>query len=230
MKELRVTGKGKVSVKPDLIRIKIETEGVQQDYEAAVKASSEATNTIKEALAELGFDKSDVKTSRYNVQVVYESYQAKDRSWKRRFNGYQYNHDMKIEFSIDNERLGQILYAIAHCNVNPEFSIEYTVENPDSVKDELLRKAIEDSKHKAEILASASGVEVDEIVSINYSWGEIDLVTRPFGEINNRLLEDCDYNEDCEYDMEEFPSSYGVDVEPDDIKVADTVTVIWSLK
>lgn len=43
MKELKVTGKGKVSVKPDLIRIRMEIEGIEPDYESAVKSSTDAT-------------------------------------------------------------------------------------------------------------------------------------------------------------------------------------------
>ena len=55
---------------------------------------------------------------------------------------------MKLEFALDNEKLGQVLYAIAHCNTKPEFSIEYTVSDPETAKDELLKNAISDSKHK----------------------------------------------------------------------------------
>lgn len=92
----------------------------------------------------------------YDVQTEYESYQTNDRSWRRRFVGYKYNHKMKVEFSADNEKLGQVLYAIAHCNITPEFNIEYTVADPEAAKDELLKKAVEDSMHKAEVLASSA--------------------------------------------------------------------------
>lgn len=226
MKELRVTGKGKVSVKPDLIRIRMEIEETEPDYESAVKTSSDATTEVKEALGKLGFEKSDIKTLLYDVQTVYESYQTNDRSWRKRFVGYKYNHKMKFEFPADNEKLGQVLFAIAHCNTTPEFNIEYTVADPEAAKDELLKNAIEDSMHKAYVLANVAGAKLDEIISINYSWGEIDFVTRPFEEIRSNALYDCE--EDC--CMEVLPSGYGMDVEADDIKVTDTVTVTWSMK
>lgn len=41
-------------------------------------------------------------------------------------------------------------------------------------------------------------------------------------------MDDCDYEDDC--CREALPSGYGMDVEPDDIKVTDTVTVTWSIK
>lgn len=137
-KVIKVTGKGKVSVRPDLIRIRIEIEGTENDYEKAVKASTDATSEVKESLVKLGFDPADVKTLNYSIQTTYESFQTRDRSWRRRFVGYKYNHKLKLEFAVDSEKLGQVLYAIAHCNTKPEFSIEYTVANPEAAKDALL--------------------------------------------------------------------------------------------
>ena len=229
-KVIKVTGKGKVSVKPDLIRIRIEIEGTENDYEKAVKASTEATSEVKDSLVKLGFDSDEVKTLNYSIQTTYESYQTGDRSWRRRFVGYEYNHKLKLEFALDNEKLGQVLYAIAHCNTKPEFSIEYTVADPEIAKDELLKNAISDSKHKAELLAEASGLSLDEIQSINYSWGEIEFISRPFADIvnNTDCDEDCDYDEPC--CLSPVPQGYGMDVNPDDIDVSDTVTVIWSMK
>ena len=58
---------------------------------------------------------------------------------------------MLIEFDTDNKKLGEILYALAHSVITPEISIEYTVSDPEKYKDELLKNAIEDSKHKAKV-------------------------------------------------------------------------------
>lgn len=34
----------------------------------------------------------------------------------------------------------------------------------------------------------------------------------------------------CEMRMTEAPGSYDIDIEPDDIDVTDTVTVVWQIK
>ena len=44
----------------------------------------------------------------------------------------------------------------------------------------LLHKAIEDSIQKAQVLTTAANVKLGEIQAIDYSWGEIDFVTKPF--------------------------------------------------
>ena len=81
---------------------------------------------------------------------------------------------MKIEFASDNKKLGQVLYALAHSSLKPEFSIEYTVADVEKCKNELLHKAIEDSIQKAQVLTTAANVKLGEIQAIDYSWGEID--------------------------------------------------------
>ena len=218
---IKVTGKGKISVKPDRIRLRISVEDMNADYEAALKASAEMTETLKDLFESLGFDRKDLKTLNFHVDTVYESYQASDQSWKRRFEGYKFIHRMKLEFDADNALLGKVLYAVANCSAKPEFSIEYTVSDPEKAKNELLGKAVADSKEKAAVLSKAAGVSLGEIITIDYSWGEIDLVTRP---MNKVMLEArCMAAEPCD------AGSYEIDIEAEDIEVTDTVTVIWSI-
>jgi len=128
--------------------------------------------------------------------------------------------EQRIEFAADNKRLGQVLYALAHSSLRPEFSIEYTVADVEKCKNELLHKAIEDSIQKAQVLTTAANVKLGEIQAIDYSWGEIDFVTKPLNEM--RLME-CT---ECEMSA---PGAYDIDIEADDINVTDTATVIWEI-
>ena len=135
-----VTGKGKIAVKPDKIRLYVNKEELCKEYEDTLRRSTEDTELLKDLFEKLGFQRKDLKTVYFNVDTEYESYQDRDKSWKRRFKGYKYNHHMKIEFAADNKRLGQVLYALAHSSLRPEFSIEYTVADVEKCKNELLHK------------------------------------------------------------------------------------------
>ncbi len=59
-----------------------------------------------------------------------------------------------------------------------------------------------------------------EIQSIDYSWGEIDF---EFSPMNRPIMAPA-----CSDEMMSS-KSYDMDIEPDDIEVADTVTVIWEI-
>ena len=128
---------------------------------------------------------------------------------------------MKIEFDSDNERLGKILYALARCELHPEFTISYTVKDQEAAKNELLGKAVADAKEKANVLAKAADLQLKEIQTVDYSWGEISMEVRPVGGMlraNKMMAAEC--AEDA---------AYGMDIEPDDITVSDTVTVVWEI-
>lgn len=215
---IRVTGKGKISVKPDTIRLRLSVEGIYPEYDETLRKSAEVVELLKDLVEQLGYERKELKTLYFNIDTEYESYQEKDKSWKRRFQGYKYVHRMKIEFPADNQKLGKMLYALAHCPVEPEFSIEYTVADPEAAKNELLGEAVKDSMAKAGILAAAANVKLGNIVNIDYSWGEVDFVSRPLEELSLRCCEDV-----CE------PTSYNMDIEPDHIDMSDTVTVVWNI-
>lgn len=218
-KTMKITGKGKISVKPDRIRLNMTMEESYKEYEVTLNQSSNTTKILKDLFVSFGFQKDDLKTNSFDIDTKYESYKSKDQSWKKRLVGYTYTHRMLIEFDADNKKLGEILYALAHSVITPEISIEYTVSDPEKYKDELLKNAIEDSKHKAKVLAHAANVELGDIVSIDYSWGEINFVSEP---IQNFAFASA----------EKTISSpgYDIDIEADDIDVTDTVTVIWKIK
>lgn len=215
---IRVTGKGKISVKPDTIRLRISMEDTFREYDDALRHSTDSAELLKGMFEGLGYDRKALKTVLFNINTEYESYQDRDKSWKRRFKGYKYTHRMKLEFPAENKRLGKILYALAHCPVSPEFSIEYTVADPEAAKNELLGEAVKDSMAKAGILAAAANVKLGNIINIDYSWGEVDFVSRPLEELSLRCCEDV-----CE------PTSYNMDIEPDNIDMSDTVTVVWNI-
>lgn len=219
---IRVTGKGKLSVKPDTIRLIMTVEGTQDEYDKAVQRSAEMTEEIKDLFEQSGFDKKSVRTLYFNVNAEYESYQARDKSWKRRLTGYKFVHRMKIEFPVDNKLLGKILFALGHSELRPEFDIEYTVADTEKTKNELLRKAVADSKEKAYTLTQAADVSLGSIITIDYSWDEIKFVTKPV----NRMMLEASCGEEAMYSDN---SSYDIDIAPDDIDVTDSVTVVWEI-
>ena len=217
MRTIRVTGKGQLKVHPDMTRITIELEGMDWEYGETLKKSSKVTEKMKDLLVPFGFERTDLKTLRFNVEPIYESYKVNDE-YKRRFNGYKFTHVMKVEFDSDNKRLGKILFALANCRLSPEFRLSYTVKDPEAVKNELLGKAVRDAAAKAGVLSAAAGVKLGEIQTVDYSWGQVRFEVEPMDKL--MLAEPCAVSEGGCYDM---------DIEPDDISVEDTVTVVWEI-
>ena len=219
MRTIRVTGKGQIKVKPDMTRITMTLTGLYKEYSETLRHSSEDTEALRDILSGFGFERSDLKTISFNVDTEYENYRDKNKDFRQRFVGYRFNHILKIEFEPDNDRLGKTLYALAHCGVMPQFRISYTVKDPEATKNLLLSKAVKDAKEKAAVLTQAGGITLKEIQSIDYSWGEINLEYQP---MRVDALMDC-------VDEDFKAKKYALDIEPDDIDVSDTVTVVWEI-
>ncbi|MDU5223772.1 MAG: SIMPL domain-containing protein [Finegoldia magna] len=211
---IRVKGKGKISVKPDTIKITIKAEGVRWNYDETIEQSTQDTRILRDALKNAGLDPKDLKTTYFSIDSKYESYRDKNDDYKEKFVGYKYEHRTYIKFENDNKILGKVLYELARCDVKVKFDINYTVKDKEKVKNDLLEKAVEDSTTKAKVLAKASGVKLKEILNIDYSWGEIDIYSSPMDD----------------WMVCEAKSSYDIDIEADDIDVQDTVTITWTIE
>ena len=220
MRTIRVTGRGQLKVKPDTTRITMTLTDVFEEYCETLLRSSEDTEALKDVLSAFGFERSDLKTLSFNVDAEYERYRDKNNDYKQRFVGYRFDHVLKVEFKSDNDRLGRILYALANCSVRPELRISYTVKDPEATKNLLLGKAVTDAAEKAAVLTRAGGVRLKDIQSIDYSWGEIDFEYRPMR--GDARIECCS--------VQMSAKRYELDIEPDDIDVSDTVTVVWEIE
>lgn len=220
MRVIRVTGKGQIKIKPDMTRITLELKGIYPEYSETLQKSAEQTEILKDILLPFGFGRADLKTLYFNVDTKYEAYREND-VYKQRFAGFVFNHKLKLEFDSDNDRLGKILYALANSTVKAEFRISYTIKDKESAKNELLGKAIADAKEKAVVLSQAAGVSLKEIHSIDYSWGEIDFEVQPMSR---------GFSADMCVAAAAPQNSYDIDIEPDDIEVSDTVTVVWEIQ
>lgn len=219
---IRVTGKGSLKVHPDTTRLTLTIHGTYPDYAQAMQKSAEDSEALKYVLIPLSFSGPDLKTLSFGIDSEYENCQDEQGVWRNRFVGYQYSHTMKLEFLSDNERLGRVLTALAACPVQAEVHLSYTVSDPEAVKNELLGKAVADAKAKAAVLTEAAGVELGELASVDYSWGEICLESRP---MRDALI----LNDSIELAAPRA-KAYNLEIEPDDISVSDTVTVVWRIR
>lgn len=215
---ITVKGMGRVTASPDYVIISMNMESHEQEYEATMELAAKKIEQLNASLEEIGFEKKSVKTTNFNVRTDYERVKDRSGDYKSVFNGYICSHRLKVEFDFDTKRLAQALYAISKCLAQPELSISFTVKDPSAVNKELLKSATANAKEKAQILCEASGVELGELLTIDYNWGELNIVSH------------------TDYMLEEKCMAMPVggladmDIEPDDIDVNDTATFVWEMK
>ena len=216
---IKVTGKSNVQATPDYTRISLTISDTLQEYDLCLAKSVEDMNLIVECIKQFGFDRKELKTSSFDISRKTESYRDKHDNWKYRFIGYEYTENLNFTFKNDNERLGKILYALAHLSIIPQINISYFCSDVETIKNQLLEFAIKDAKKKAELLTSASGVQLCEILDIDYSWINVSFESDEMKFCQPMALEDC-----C------ASAAYDVDFEPDDISTSDSVRITFRIE
>lgn len=215
---MEITGKATIKLKPDTTQLFLSLQGIKEKYEDAMILSAKQTDEVKSCLKTLGIDQA--KTTSFKIEPHY--IRNKKWEWKNEFDGYWFTHSLIAEFPYDMTFLGKVLNAVANCTANPRISFSFTVKDPESAKNELLRKAVSDAKKKAALLAEASGVKLVRIASIDYTWGEITVRSEQFDVLKQ---EDGSIWERCA-----APSSYDVNIDPEDIELTDSVTMTWEIE
>lgn len=215
---IKVTGRGKASVRPDTIELGIFLNKVYPEYRQAMEASAEHTGALKAAAERAGFSPEELKTTGFSVNMNYEGVYDEKGNWQNRFSGYRCEHSLVIRFPLDNEKLGRLLSELMECGADAEISIRHTVKDPEPARQELLKKAVNDSRLKAEALADAAGVALGRIINVDYSWGEMEIFNRT---VDRMVMGNAK--------MSAAEESLDMDIEADDIRLQDTVTVIWEI-
>lgn len=215
---ITVKGMGRVTTAPDYVVISMSLTAQENDYEETMKLAAKKIEYLNASLEEIGFEKKSVKTTNFNVRTDYERVKDRNGNYKSVFNGYICSHRLKVEFDFDTKRLAQTLYAISKCLAEPELSISFTVKDPSAVNKELLKSATINAKEKAQILCEASGVELGQLLTIDYNWGELNIVSHTDYMLEDRCM------------AMPVGGLADMEIEPDDIDVSDTATFVWEIK
>ena len=215
MRTITVKGIGAVSVKPDLIVLRLSMETAEYEYDEAMKAAAEKIDFLNKALEAAGFEKKSAKTADFRVRADYDRLNDGKGNYTSVFMGYKCRHELKIEFDFDTKRLAKALSEISECIAKPEISIDFTVKDSSAVSGELLKAAVKNAREKAEILCAASGAKLGDLLSIDYNWGELHLYSATDYDVEGKCMM--------------LGAADDMDIEPEEIKTRDTATFAWEI-
>lgn len=210
---ITVKGTGHVSLRPDLIVVRLDVTSKAARYEETMQQAATALARLKRAIEQAGFAHADLKTSDFSVNTDYERYKDKDGEYHSRFVGYVCEQRTKLEFALDAERLSRVIVAISDARAEPKLAIEFTVKDKAAIQDALLVSAAENAKKRATLLATGAGGTLGTLQKIDYTWGEIHLISP------TRVA----------YSHDLMSSEASFDFEPETIDASDTATFVWSL-
>lgn len=206
-----ITGKSQLSISPDMVRLSFKILTQETAYSQALDFLSDNANSLIEVLTSNGFKKDEIKTTRYSIH-----------RWTRYQNGQELNlgyegeHQLYVEFKIDNTKINDIIDAITEKVPCVSITISYSCSQLEKHDKKLIQLAIKDAKQKAEFIAKNSDVKLKQIININYSTQSINV---NFGlEYNHLRADKC------------FANARVPEMTPEDKVVEKTINMVWEIE
>lgn len=155
-----VAGHGSVEATPDSAEI---TTGVVTDGQTAreaLTANNAAMRKVVDGLKAAGIDAKDIQTQQFQIHPRYRT--VKDR---QQVEGYTVRNQVTVKVR-EIARLGEILDQVVTLGANQASGINFIVSDAEKRKDEARKKAMENAKQRARVLAEAAGARLGPVMSI----------------------------------------------------------------
>lgn len=161
-RSLSASGNGIVYLVPDLAYINIGVQSRDGDVGVALRKNNAQAQAISKVLTDMGVEQKDIQTSAFNV------YPQPQYSPTGEITQTDYVVDNMVVVTIrDLSKLGEMLDAVVKAGANNINSIQFDVTDKETAIVNARKAAIEDAKNTAQQIASAAGVELGEITSVN---------------------------------------------------------------
>ena len=166
---LSLTGTATTMVKPDKVTVSLGLETTNKTANAALAANSKIMNEVIDALKAAGVKDNETSTSSFNISPNYNSSQSSSNTATRTIIiGFTVSNSIQIQSTNINNTSKWIDTAIA-AGANTVDRIDFILSDKklEETKTNLIKQAMQDARAKADIVASAAGMKVAGIRSIN---------------------------------------------------------------
>lgn len=164
---LTLSATGDVKTTPDTVSIATGVTSEAPSAREALDRNTEAMTAIVQTLKAEGIEAKDIQTVNFSVMPVYEQFppDGKPRPAPR-ITGYRVVNQVHIQVR-DTSKLGGILDKVVSLGANTIDSISYDVAEPDKLRDEARKRAVQNAIATAKVYAEAAGVTLGPILTIS---------------------------------------------------------------
>ncbi len=175
MNSISVTGKGEVTVIPNIATFDFTVTETSEDVKSAQTMASEKINKALKYLKDNGVEEKDLKTAGYSVYPKTQWIQDSCKNGycpqgHQEIIGYEISQTVTVKIR-DTSKAGELLSGIGAISISNVGGLNFTTDDPDSLKEEAKMKAIENAKAKAEELAKSLDIKLGKIISFSEDQG-----------------------------------------------------------
>jgi uncharacterized protein YggE len=210
---IRVQGRSKSAQAPDRITFTFEILQIQKGFSAAVDGCNTRTESIRNAVASVGLDPKDLKTSSFQVDHAHEYVDD-----KKVHIGYEATHRMTITLDFDKDLVSHLLNSINLGGNKPKLSTSFNIWDPEELRCRVLEKAVRNATRRAQAIAKSANLRLGPIQLMEHDAIGIPSSTTYYREEQNYF----------EMKGNSSPESRWT-IEPQDLIAEAAVLVVWEL-
>jgi uncharacterized protein YggE len=216
---IKMRGRATVTAPSDITVVSMRVSGKEDKFEDAVRAMTESTVKLKDAVEKAGIKRSSFKTSELSVDLAYRKERiGKDKYGNDKFrdvpDGYSYTQKVSFEFKNDNEKLSKALSNIMDCGVTPRIDFYFKSSDIESMKNKALANACKHAQEEAKTIVESVGAKLGRLLSVDRNFSVYDYDS-----------EECD----CRMPVVECRANMALDIDPEDTSVDQSVTMEWEI-
>ena len=167
---ISVTGQAKIATTPNVASFSVGITTVGTSVDLARAENERIMGRVIDSLIAQGIDRKKITTSQFSLQPLYDN--EGRASGQQSISGYRLQNNVTVVVE-ELPTLGTLIDSAFQAGANQFYGLRFGLKNDNSIKDELLRKAVQDGRRKAQIIADALGVTLGQPLSVteagNYS-------------------------------------------------------------
>ncbi len=164
---LQLSATGEVTAVPDLAIVTLGMESQAKTAKEALAANTRAMRRVFDLLkGKWKVAERDMATSRFSISPVYVTQKMPDGTRRQRLDGYRVTNMLTIRVRR-LETLGDILDSVVSAGSNRIEGITFTFSDPARLKEEALKKAMQNAVKKAKIMAREGDFTLGPVISVH---------------------------------------------------------------
>jgi uncharacterized protein len=162
---ISVRGEGMIATSPDQLRLSVSVNTQGQTASAAMRLASGKTSEILSLLKSFGIDEKNIQTSRVNVSPTYDySKQIQPPP----IIGYNSTNDFSVLFKGKlMDKVGEFMDKAVTAGASSFGGLQYEASTQRELERDALKRAADDAKARAEVLAKQLGASLGQVMTIS---------------------------------------------------------------
>lgn len=184
---ISVSGSGSAFGAPDVAVLQLGASVLKPSVAEARQEAASAMEGVLDSMKDNDIEEKDIQTTRFSVHAEYDY----DRG-EQELRGFRVTNIVTAKLR-DIDKTGEVLDdAIkAGGDLVEVQSVSFTIDDPEELREEARREAVEDARQKAETLAELTDVKLGKPLSISESGGAVPIPYRGAAEAGLAVEEEA---------------------------------------